>query len=172
MQTTLMIPSGADHYHNHGHIHGSTELPQHTHTIATHAHGMVAHNHTTPNHAHTIGATHNHTSPQHVHTLPALTESFALKRVPALTSYVMSDLEYSVNGGTWAGLETGVAVGSGYFEIDVTSLVQKPGGLRRPWQEDNLVQVRRKTASATGKTAMIRVKLGIRCTVQSIVQYA
>src|SRR5690606_12996330 len=82
-----------NHYHQISHTHGDIELPQHVHG--------VQHTHTVPAHEHDL--THDHSSPQHVHPLPELTESFGLERVAALDSYVMADLEYSVNGGSWTG---------------------------------------------------------------------
>lgn len=150
--------------------HGHTTVA-HAHVMNTHTHTSVAHAHTMDTHTHTSVA-HSHTNTAHAHTAPALTATYAVERVPALNSYVMADLEYSVNGGSWAALSTGTPVAGGYYQLDLTSLVQNPDGKRRPYQEDNLIQVRRTTGAGTGKTAMIRAKLGIRSTIQSIAQYS
>lgn len=155
------------------HTHGSTLT--HVHTLAsTHTHN-IPHTHDMP-HTHNIAHTHNmphtHASPIHIHPLPPLVQTFALLRTPALQSYVIADLEYSVNGGAWFSLDGGIPVAGGYYELDVTPTIQNPAGLRRPYQEDNIVQIRRKTTAGTGKTAQIRVELGIRCTIQSIAAYS
>jgi hypothetical protein len=163
------------HVYSHDHPvsaeHGHTAV-DHYHTAISHSHTSPSHSHTSPSHAHT-SPVHSHSSPQHVHAAPALTESFALVRVPALTSYVMADLEYRVNGGAWAALDSGIPVAGGYYQADITAAVQNPNGMRRPIQEYNLIEVRCTTAAAnTGKSAMIRAKVGIRSTIQSIVQYS
>lgn len=178
--TTTHSHTGGIHYHNITNTHRH-HAPDHTHTItSTHDHAITAeHGHTSPTHDHAITAEHGHTSPnhhhgspQHTHPLPSLVGVFGLQRIPALNSYVLADLEYSVNGGGWTSLSTGIPVAGGYYELDVTGLIQNPAGLKRPYQEDNIVQVRRSTAAGAGKSAQIRVELGIRCTIQSIVTYS
>lgn len=109
---------------------------------------------------------------QHVHAAPALVTTYGLRLTPALNSYVLADLEYSVNGGTWELLNTGVPIEDGYSLLDLTTSVQNPAGLKRPYQSYNKVQIRRTSAAGTGKTAMVRAQLGVRQTVQSIVSYS
>lgn len=162
---------------NHSHIvtavHSHT-TPAHTHAhAATHTHNMphqhnMPHNHNMP---HTHNMPHDHAAPQHVHDLPALIPTFNMEFIDASVSYIMADLEFAVNGGGWTSLDVGIPVAGGWTELDITPDIQNPAGLKRPYQEHNFVQVRRKTASDMGKVAQIRVELGIRCTVQSVVVY-
>lgn len=156
----------------HGHVantHFHTTIA-HTHTSTAHTHTETAHTHTSTAHTHT-SPTHLHSSPQHTHTMAVLTFSTVPVRVPALNSYIIGDLEFAVNGGAWAALNTAIPVAGGYSELDITGQVQNPAGLKRPYQEYNFVQVRRTTAAGTDKTAQIRAQIGIRATVQSIVLY-
>lgn len=168
------------HVHDMTHTHTTTthsHVIDHGHSTAAHSHTNTAHLHTSDAHSHTNTA-HLHTSTAHGHTMAhthpmaSLVATFDVMRVPALNSYVMADLEYSVNGGTWVSLDEGTPVAGGYYELDITSEIQNPNGLRRPLQEYNVVEIRRKSSAATGKTALIRAKLGIRSTIQSIVAYA
>lgn len=174
--------------HEHGHavdLHSHDQaahahtMDSHTHTQVAHGHTSPVHSHSTPAHSHTIAATHSHTiahdhaSPQHVHGIPDLVETQAVTRIAALNSYTIGELECAINGGAWLNLESeGIPIAGGFYELDITPLIQNPNGLRRPYQENNLIEVRRTTAAGTGKSAQIRVKLGIRSTIQSVVVYS
>jgi hypothetical protein len=164
--------STPEHNHSetpHAHAHSAT----HTHTGPSHTHGFATtHTHTGPSHTHAHSATHTHTGPSHTHTAPALVTAYAMQLLPALSTYAIADLEYAINGGAWVSLDTAIPVSGGYSELDITANVQNPAGLKRPNVEYNVVQVRRKTAAGTGKTAQIRAQVGIRCTVQSVVVYS
>lgn len=164
--------TAATHTHtvpSHSHTHGGT----HTHTTPAHTHTTsTTHTHSTPAHTHVISATHTHSMATHTHTAPTLVTAYSLRRIAALDSYVMADLEYSVNGGSWVSLDTGIPVAGGYSQLDITSSVQNPAGLKRPYQEDNLVQIRRKVTAASTKTALIRAQIGVRATIQSVVIYS
>lgn len=160
-----------EHTHSHTHTHPG-ELVYHQHEYP-HQHTM-AHSHEYP-HQHTMTHAHEyphqHPSPQHIHGLPSLVETLALELIDPSISYILGDLEFAVNGGGWTSLSTGIPVSGGYSELDITSLVQNPAGLKRPYQEYNVVQVRRSTAAGMGKMAQIRAQIGIRQTIQSVVIY-
>lgn len=193
LATATQPPVGGDtsstHHHDigthvhdfaHTHVvdaeHGHSTSPHshttvaHTHTSTAHTHTSTAHTHTSAAHTHTSAA-HAHSSPVHTHAMATLTFVHTPERIPALNTYAIADLEYSVNGGSWVSLNDGVPVAGGYSEFDITSEVQNPAGLKRPYQEYNVVQVRRTTAAGTGKSAQVRAQVGIRATIQSIVIY-
>jgi len=188
------------HHHNINHSHSTLALHHHTLNAHTHSHVNHPHQHTmdhghTISHTHTIAHTHNiahahdvthshpmphthlmphkHNETQHTHPLPALVEAKGVIRVAASESMAITDLEYLVNStGSWANLADGVPIAGGFYSFDITGNIQNSDGLRRPRQEYNLIQVRRKTSTVAGRTsAMIRVKIGIRSTIQSVVIY-
>lgn len=174
--------AGDPHTHNiehtHFHVHDhAAELPQHIHDVphthaVDHAHAM-AHVHDME-HTHEMDHVHNvehdHPSPVHVHGLPDLTETVGLVRFPALTTYALSDLEYAVNGGAWVGLEVATDASDGYWQIDITTDVRHPTIPFRPAQAsgNNVIEIRRKTAAGTGKSALVSVVLYCRTTIQGI----
>lgn len=81
----------------------------------------------------------------------AIGVSYGVYRADASRTYGMDELEYAVNGGAWAPLDDGTATGDGYFEIDLTALSPNPiydPTTFRPYQENNLVEIRRNDAVA------------------------
>lgn len=160
-----------EHQHDDSHTHN---LDSHTHPVLSeHGHSDSGHVHPMP-HTHLMlhdhNMPHNHSMP-HTHNLPALVETFGVELIDPSVSYILADLDYSVNGGEWLPLSDGIPVSGGYSELDITSHVQKPGGLKRPWQENNIVQIRRSDVAGTGKIAQIRAQINIRQTIQSVVIY-
>jgi len=120
----------------------------------------------------TTDANHTH-GMEHTHTFtPVVTTTFGIFKADSADTYVLGDLEYSINGtspinGSWDNLNTGTATGDGYYEVDITTVVQD-GDNFRPLQENNLIQIRRTTAAGTGKTTQIYLKLGVRDSIQSV----
>lgn len=163
--------------HNHGiNFHGHNVTTEHGHTITDHTHTGSLHGHTlAPN-------PHNHTSPQHTHPLTdVLNETKGLELAPALSTYALSDLEFSVNGGIsnpawdpdsdgWASLDIATDASDGYWQIDITDEVTHPTIPFRPAQAsgNNVIEIRRKTAAGTGKSALVQCVLYCRTTIQGV----
>lgn len=108
--------------------------------------------------------------PPHSHPVDisgAITNSFGIFRASSGDTFGIDDLEYAVNGGAWADLNTATAAGAGYYKLDLTALLMD-ATTRRPLQETNELEIRRKAAGATGKTGMLDVMLNILSEVQAI----
>jgi len=90
---------------------------------------------------------------------------YGIFRETAPNTYALTDLDYQVNSGGWLNCEDGaVSAGSGWYQIDVTSLVQNSTTFR-PLQASNLLEIRSLTLS---KTATIDAQLSVRNTIQAI----
>lgn len=76
----------------------------------------------------------------------AIATSTGVYRAAADRTYDIADLEFQINGGGWVDLDTGADKGDGYFEVDITDQVQESDTFR-PLQENNLIEVRRKTGA-------------------------
>lgn len=158
--------------------HDHTIAP-HNHTVATHTHTIAAHDHTIAAHTHTISA-HTHTITAHTHSMSAHTHSlnnhthdlsesitaiYGIFRESALNTYALTNLDYQVNGGGWLNCEDdAVSAGDGWYQIDITSLVQNSTTFR-PLQANNLLEIRSLTID---KTATIDAQLSVRNTIQAI----
>jgi hypothetical protein len=118
-----------------------------------------------------VGLNHDHDVdiPAHTHDVDisgAVSNAFGLYRETALNTFDIDDLEFRVNALSWADLNTADAVGGGWYAIDITALVSNTD-TRRPLEETNTIEVRRKTTGATGKTAMLDVTLNVVAEIQS-----
>lgn len=165
--------AGDPHFHNHGHTHPNTELAQHTHPAGhnhdvTHVHDMT-HAH---DFSHVHNVEHNHNSPQHTHLLTdVLNEGYGLSQIPALSTYAIADLEYAINGGGFLPLDVdAISMSGGFWEVDITEKVTHPTIPFRPAQSsgNNLVEIRRKGAAATGKNVSIDAIVYTRTVIQSV----
>ena len=160
----------AAHTHNiSGHTH---TVAAHTHTVAVHTHTIAAHTHTVSAHTHTITA-HTHSLSQHTHTLnnhthdlsDSITAIYGIFREDGANTYALTDLDYRVNGGSWLNCEDdAVDAGDGWYQIDITSLVQNSTTFR-PTAANNLLEIRSLTVD---KTATIDAQLSVRNTIQAI----
>lgn len=172
----MIDDGGGDHHHDvTQHVHDFT----HTHEIGGHDHAVITehghsvdpnpHDHVVDAHSHT-NTGHVHSSPQHIHGLPDLNGTFGLVQAPALSTYAMSDLEYAINGGSWVSLDTATDVSGGYFQVDITTECTHPTIPQRPAQSsgNNLVEIRRKSAAATGKSAQIQGIVYVRSVIQAV----
>lgn len=92
---------------------------------------------------------------------------YGIFREAGANTFDLADLEYRVNSGSWAGLETSTDVSDGWRRLDITSAVQNSTTLR-PVQTNNVLEVRRKTAGATDKTAQLDVQLSVRNVIQAV----
>lgn len=181
--------AGDPHTHDFDHGHTITAdftsgANNHYHTGVAHGHTISPnpHDHTTPAHTHTITDVHSHVSPVHEHGLPVLNETAGLVRFPALSTYALSDLEFSVNGGIstpgwdpdvdgWASLDLATDASDGYWQIDITEEVTHPTIPFRPAQAsgNNVIEIRCKSGVAdNGKSALVSVVLYVRTTIQGI----
>lgn len=190
---THYVTNIVDHTHNiTAHTHG-VQVGSHTHTvtIASHTHtvSIAAHTHdvtiashthtvtigththsvTLTDHTHTISIsahTHTVTVAAHTHTVsPVITMVYGIFRESAPNTYALTDLDYQVNGGGWLNCEDdAVSAGDGWYQIDITSLVQNSTTFR-PLQANNLLEIRSLTVD---KTATIDAQLSVRNTIQAI----
>lgn len=119
----------------------------------------VATSQTENSHTHNIDHTHTFT--------PTITTTYGIYKESGANTYTLANLEYRINGGSWVSLDTGVLTSASYYELDITASVCSATTFR-PNQENNLIEIRRKTAAGTGKTAMIYAKLGVRTTIQAV----
>jgi len=156
------------------HTHTVT-IAAHTHdvTIASHTHtvtiGTHTHSVTLSDHTHTISIsahTHTVTVAAHTHTVsPVITMVYGIFRESAPNTYALAELDYQVNGGGWLNCEDdAVSAGDGWYQIDITSLVQNSTTFR-PLQANNLLEIRSLTVD---KTATIDAQLSVRNTIQAI----
>lgn len=121
---------------------------------------------TTPSSAASGGHTHDVTIAAHTHTVsPIITTVYGIFREDSGDTYVLTDLDYRVNGGSWLNCEDdAVSAGDGWYQIDITSLVQNATTFR-PTAANNLLEIRSLTAD---KTANIDAQLSVRNTIQAI----
>lgn len=156
------------------HTH-TVSIAAHTHTVtvAAHTHSVTvaSHTHSTTlsDHTHTISIaahTHSITIAAHTHTVsPVITTVYGIFRESAPNTYALTDLDYQVNSGGWLNCEDdAVSAGDGWYQIDITSLVQNSTTFR-PTAANNLLEIRSLTAD---KTATIDAQLSVRNTIQAI----
>jgi hypothetical protein len=102
-------------------------------------------------HNHNIAHTHDVT--------PDVTIGYGLYRAPVSQTYELADLEMQINGlgldgdGEWDGafwisLDEGIPTGD-YYEIDITGACANAALAYRPFQQNNLIEVRRKGGAGT-----------------------
>jgi hypothetical protein len=137
------------------HTHGVT-LANHTHgvTIADHTHGV-----TIAAHTHTVSiASHTHAVTGDIITV------YGIFRESPENTYELADLDYQVNSGGWLDAAgDAVDVGSGWWRLDITDLVQNATNLR-PLFANNILEIRSLTID---KTATIDAHLSIRSIIQA-----
>lgn len=119
------------------------------------------HNVTVPNHTHSTPA-HTHSTPDHQHTFtPNITTTYGLYEEDAGNTLAESDLAYSLNGSADLGGSV-VDLGSGWYELDLTSTARSSSTLRPNQESNNLV-----ISTATAKTAQITGQLLVRTIIQA-----
>jgi len=130
-----------------------------------------SHNFTTPAHTHsvTIGShTHDVVIGSHTHNVtPTIQTIYGIFRESAGNTLALAEMEYRVNGGGWSSLAGATSLGSGWYRLDLTSVLMD-GGSFRPLQESNTVEVRAPSGGGPSKSALLDVQLGIRNVIQSI----
>ena len=163
-----------------GHTH-DVSISDHSHsfTVPTHAHSFTVGNHahgvTISDHSHSVtisGHTHDVTISAHTHTVtPTITTTYGIYRDSTGNVFALGDLEYSVDNVTWYYFIPGVngfaSLGDSWYRVDLTALLQNASTLR-PNNANNLLQIRRKTAGATGKRTTIDAQMSIRTIIQAI----
>lgn len=90
------------------------------------------------------GGSHQHTVtiPSHTHTVtPVITAVYGIFRESAAQTYTFDDLEYRVNSGAWAPAASAVALGDGWYRLDITPAIQDADTLL-PVQASNTVEMR------------------------------
>jgi hypothetical protein len=111
---------------------------------------------------------HTHTVAAHTHDVTAaISAVYGIFREIAGNTYVITDLEYRVNGGSWANLSGATALSGSRYRLDLTALVSSTTTFR-PLAEDNLLEIRKKAAAAASKTVAIRARLSVRNIIQAI----
>jgi hypothetical protein len=108
----------------------------------------------------------------HTHTVtPVITTTYGVFRDSAGNTFVLADLEYSLDAATWYGFAVGVngfaSLGDSWYRVDLTELVQAVDSYR-PRSANNALRIRRKTAGATGKKATIDAQLNVRTIIQAL----
>lgn len=83
----------------------------------------------------------------------ALSTSYGIFRASALNTYAIGDLEYSLNGGAWSALSGAAVLGANWYQLDLTASLYDANF--RPVNTQNILEIRRRSAAATGKTAMM-----------------
>ena len=113
-------------------------------------------------HSHTIDA-HTHTTPNHTHSLtPLLTTTYGVFENAAGNTLAVGDLTITVNAG--ADLSASVAsIGSGWYELDITSSVQSATTLRQVQDNNDLT-----FGTAVAKNAQIVAQISVRSVIQAI----
>lgn len=96
----------------------------------------------------------------------ALSLVHGIFRADPADTFGINDLEYSVNGGAWIALNTAITVDTGWYQLDITALVQNSTTFR-PLLTSNHLDIR-KAAAAASKTANIDALLSVRNTIQAI----
>ncbi len=145
--------------HNH-----NVSIPAHSHavTIPSHSHdvSIPAHSHavTIPSHSHDVSI------PNHSHTFtPVINTVYGIFRNDAAGTFGLNELQYRVNSGSWNSLNSAINIGSGWYRLDVTALLQDTTTLR-PLQENNLIEIQ----GTTAKSATIDALLSVRNIIQAI----
>lgn len=148
-----------------GHTH---TLGNHTHDMGAHTHGLNSHVHSLGSHTHSLNG-HTHSLNNHQHTMtPTITMTYGVFRESLANTYDISHLEYRTNSGSFASLASAaIDVGSGWYRLDITSRVQDVTTFR-PLQENNTVQIRRKSDAPEGRTVTVDLLLSVRSTIQAI----
>jgi hypothetical protein len=98
---------------------------------------------------------------------PSITTTYGIFREIAGNTYAITDLEYQVNSGAWADLDTAMDIGSSWYRLDITSSVRVANTFR-PVQESNTINLRKKAAAAADKTVTIDALLSVRNIIQGI----
>lgn len=142
-------------------------------------HNISATDHTFPTDGGSGGTTsnaessHSHTVTIAAHThdiTAAISTEFGVIRNTGGNTFAVGDLEYRINSGGWSGLSGATSLGGGWYQLDITPAVYN-ATTKRPTQENNLLEIRRTTAGATGTpeyTAMLDCFLSVRNTIQAI----
>ena len=113
-----------------------------------------------------VDITHAHSLsiPAHTHTVtPTIQTDYGIFRESGSNTLGLVEIEYQVNGEGWAYAGTATAVGSGWYQLDITALLQDAVTLR-PLQESNLVEMR----GMVDKTCAIDAQLSVRNVIQAI----
>lgn len=132
------------------HDHDVT-IPAHTHDVTVPAH------------------THDVTVPDHTHDVTAnVSTVYGIYEDPG-TAYGPTDLEFSINGGTYRSDYDAITGASGWYVLDITDEVA--GLALRPKQVANSVAIRVKSASEAGNKAQITAQIERRVVIQSIAQF-
>ncbi len=131
--------SGDSHTHSlQDHTHS---LNNHTHSLNGHTHDLGSHTHSLNNHTHSLG-NHTHDLGNHVHDLAdSIKAIYGVFREGGANTYGLADLEYRVNSGAWAALSGAVALGDGWYRLDITAAVQDSDTLL-PVAASNRVEIR------------------------------
>jgi hypothetical protein len=151
--------------HTHTTVSHTHTIASHNHTIAAHTHTIAAHTHTTTSHSHTV-TTHSHTISQHTHSLSqhthtlsdhvhdladSLTTVYGVHREEEDGTYTIDELEYNINGGAWAALNTATLQDDSWYALDVTDSIMDPDTFR-PTQPSNTIGIR-----SSGETAIAQI---------------
>jgi hypothetical protein len=149
-------------------------------TVSAHTHTIPDHDHNTESHSHVETGTvtgsalvnvldktnlSTNSAGSHSHTItPAITYDV----YQSGSSYALSALEYRLNAAaSWTSMDTSSSTTGSWYRFDLTTNIRNSTTLR-PNQADNLIEVRRKSAS-TENTAQLEVQITIQSTVQTIV---
>ncbi|MEZ4684152.1 MAG: hypothetical protein R2932_59075 [Caldilineaceae bacterium] len=133
-----------------GHTHDVT-IPAHTHDVTIPAH------------------THDVTISAHTHDVTAaVATTYGIYEDPG-TAYAPTDLEFSINGGTYRSDYNAITGATGWYVLDITDEVA--GLALRPKQTANSVAIRIKSANKTGAKAQITAQIERRVVIQSIAQF-
>jgi uncharacterized membrane protein YgcG len=154
--SSIQIPSGANHYHGIGatmHTH-PVSIPNHTHTvsISNHTHGVDV-----PDHTHSVDV------PAHTHEItPEIEMQYGLFEESSANTLGLGDLAIRLNYGADL-LSTVQTLSGGWYEVDITD--ELLDDVFRPRAESNEIQI---TTSTADKTARIEAQLTIRGVVQAV----
>jgi len=115
------------------------------------------------------GGSHSHTVtiPAHTHTVtPIIHTIYGIFRESAGNTYGLADLEYRVNSGAWAALSGAVALGDGWYRLEITTAVQDSDTLL-PVAASNRVEIR---SNPTGIAVVTWALAGGTLTVGPLIQ--
>lgn len=115
-------------------------------------------------------AAHTHSLNNHTHSLSeSITAIYGIFRETDENTTNIGVMEYRVNGGTWAFLNTATDVGNDWYQLDITDLVMDSTTFR-PNQTNNLLEIRAEWAGIgtppTGAT--IDAQLSVRNIIQAV----
>jgi len=96
------------------------------------------------------GFTHDHTVDV------AVSMEYGIYRESAANTFGLADLEYSINGGAWAGLGAALALGDGWYRLELTDVLCDTVTFT-PNQLSNRVSVRSLVAAASEETYAVGV---------------